>query len=98
MAVAVAVAVAVGVEVAVAVAVGVAVAVSVGLACWRRRRRAGWQSEGIHFVIGTEVDAAASSNSGVPLARACHQFVSAAACVNDRACIAIVAVQALVTS
>ena len=38
-----------------------------------------------------------SSNSGVPLARACHQLVSAAACVDHRASIAIIAVQALVT-
>ena len=57
-----------------------------------RRRGSGWKPESVDFVIGTEVNSAASSDSGVPLARACHQFVSAAACIYDGAGIAIVAV------
>ena len=101
--VAVAVAVAVGVDVAVEVAVAVAVEVAVAVAVrssWTSRRRrcrsSCWQPKGIDPVIRTEVDPTTSDHSGVPLARAGHQFVGAAAGINNGAGIAIIAVQALI--
>ena len=67
-----------------AVAVGVGVGVPAG------------SLKGIHFVIGAEVNPATRDHAGIPLARAGHQFVSATACVDHRACVAVVAVQTLV--
>ena len=63
-----------------------------------RRRSACWQPERIDFVIRPEVNPTTSSNSGVPLLGACHQLVCAAACIDDRAGVAVVTVQALVAT
>ena len=67
---------------------------------WRRSRCRRWHSgrklKSIDLVIGSEVNPTASNNARVPSPSAGHQFVSAAACVNDRAGICVVAVQTLV--
>jgi len=67
---------------------------------WRRRwsRFAGRSDEGINFVVGRIVNAAASDNACVPLACARHHFVRPAAIVDHRAGIAIICVQSLVAS
>ena len=79
------VAVSAGVPVAVAVAVGVGVGVPAG------------KPKGIHFIVVGDIDASASDGAVVPLARAGHQLVGAAAGVNNRAGVTIVSMQAVVT-
>src|SRR5919198_5329028 len=41
------------------------------------------QRESVYFVIGTEVNAAASDDACIPLPRPSHQFVRPAAGIND---------------
>ena len=72
-----------------------------GRCCSRRRSRCRAscrKPKGIDFIVGTEVDPATSHHAGVPLAGTAHQFVGAAAGINHRAGISVVAVQALVPS
>ena len=63
---------------------------------WCRRGRPSRYGKGINFIVRCEVNATASDDARVPLARICHQFVRATARVNHCAGGAIVAVQTLV--
>ena len=60
--------------------------------CWRRSRGNSGSAESINPVIISDIDASARYHTTVPLARAGHQFVSAAASVNNRPGVTIVAV------
>lgn len=79
-------------------AIGVNEGVGVGVYTRRgsRCRLTRGQFEGINLVIGTKVDPTASNHPRIPLTRAAHLLVRPAACENDRVCVAIITVQALV--
>ena len=84
MAVAVGVGVTVaGVAVGVAVEVAVAVGVGVGVP-------PGGNAESIYLIVIRDVDASASNNASVPFARAGHQFVGAAARIDNGSRVTVV--------
>ena len=64
----------------------------------RRCRSSCWQPKGIDPVIRTEVDPTTSDHAGVPLPCAGHQFVGAAAGINNGAGVPIIGVQALIAT